>query len=247
MVTFFPTTTVLTAASTFVVTTTTSTSSQAVTTGGPLTTSAHDSVTSQAVTPRSVTNPPIVGVEIPRSPIDDPRVGWIHELKKARLIDEVMRLNNLNTERKSTELRKRFCEYWKDWADTGRMLAEGDPLFDETLASPQGAFGGQNMAETHQESMSKLALQLGHIKEILGLSPKADVRSLTRTLVEVVQHSRVVSDEHQDVRQPSGLSSNPETKLSYSLDYRHPISHAGLTDPPTRTVSFNPRTSRVVV
>lgn len=80
-----------------------------------------------------------------------------------------MRLNNLNTKRKSTELRKRFCVYWKDWADTGRMLAEGDPLFDETLASPQGAFGGQNMAETHQESMSKLARQLGHVKEILGL------------------------------------------------------------------------------
>lgn len=110
---FFPTTTVLTAALTFLVTTTTSASSQAVTTGEPLTTSAHDSVTSQSVTPRSVTNPPLVGVEIPQSPIDDPRVGWIHELKKARLI-EVMRLNNLDTERKSTELRKRFCEYWKD-------------------------------------------------------------------------------------------------------------------------------------
>lgn len=50
------------------------------------------------------------------------------------------------------------------------MLAEGDPLFDETLGSPQGAFGGQNMAETHQESMSKLARQLGHVKEILGLA-----------------------------------------------------------------------------
>lgn len=91
------------------------------------------------------------------------------------------------------------------------MLAEGGPLLDVTLVSSQGAYGGKDKAETSQESMSKLARQLGHVNEKLGLSPNADVRSLTQTLVEVVQHSQVAKDEHQDVRQPSGPSSDPET------------------------------------
>lgn len=76
--------------------------------------------------------------------------------------------HDLNTEGKSADLRKIFCDFWKNLADQedniaekGRTLAEGGFFVKLTIASSQGASGDEDMAETHQESMSELLRQLG--------------------------------------------------------------------------------------
>jgi len=49
---------------------------------------------------------------VPKSPIDDSRVGWIHELRRQQLEEEMARYG-LPTEGTVEHLRRVFCEFWR--------------------------------------------------------------------------------------------------------------------------------------
>jgi len=52
-------------------------------------------------------------IRLPESPLDDPRVGWIHVLNKDELIREMLK-HGLYVEGRVEDLRKRFCSFWRE-------------------------------------------------------------------------------------------------------------------------------------
>lgn len=117
-----------------------------------------------------------------RTPSQDPRVGWMYDLKKDELILEMSRLG-LQTDGKSADLRTRFAAYWKEQA---RLGADSVPTTES--ASDLGRSGARREPRpTHDQ---QLVDELANIREILQLSPNADFSSVRRTLASLVHTAR---------------------------------------------------------
>lgn len=72
--------------------------------------SASTSTTTSVVYTTAVTSTAFVA---PKSPLEDPRVSWIHELQKHQLVAQ-MAFHGLPTEGTVADLRKIFCAFWKN-------------------------------------------------------------------------------------------------------------------------------------
>lgn len=55
---------------------------------------------------------PVTSTGFGKSPLDDPRIGWIHILRKADLSSEMAK-HGLSTDGTVEVLRKRFGDYWE--------------------------------------------------------------------------------------------------------------------------------------
>lgn len=117
-------------------------------------------------------------------------VGWVYNLKKHQLIEELGKCG-LNTNGKSDELRKRYVEF----------LRTRDPIKFDGRTGPKTDGGLQSRtANLSQVPTPPLDISLPlmdeaiSIREILGLSPNADVNTVKRVLTSVVNTTSYNTD-----------------------------------------------------
>lgn len=132
---------------------------------------------------------------VPHSPLEDPRVTWIHSLAKDELI-EAMKKFNLNTESLGMEeLRRRFKDFWRSplAAELGRVT-EGEHI---------------------ETSVTRVTDEMSSIREMLQLPPDADSKTVKRALSYHLDAQRrtdrpTVHLDLPDVRQQAfGCHTNP--------------------------------------
>lgn len=168
--------------------------------GGPTSTFAKTTLTFSR-------NAPVTSTGFVKSPLDDPNVGWIHELLKKDLQIEMAK-HGLDIDGTSEQLRKRFVTYWKQARDRMKVALQGETRLmwhnvtqslRTTLPTQReylelsGAGVDNSEPPLSQEVLRNHFLEMESIREILQLSPRADFNSLKRTLIDLVEKSRRLS------------------------------------------------------
>lgn len=117
-------------------------------------------------------------------------VGWVYHLKKPQLIEELGKLG-LNTNGKSDDLRKRYVDFLRirdpNKTDAGSELKAKRVVEQQT----------HNLSKTPPSQLNislPLMDEAISIREILGLSPNADVNTVKRVLTSVVNTSSYDTD-----------------------------------------------------
>lgn len=155
---------------------------------------AAQSVTA-AATFSTLPEPP---TSLPRTPLDDPRVGWIYQLRQGELRNEMQKYG-LETEGTIDELRKTFVSFWRQ---PFGIIPPSAPYsqppqtlnIDPALRVPE--FSGLDRLDVANDVDERFS-----IREILGLSPNADSGSVKRILASMMHG--VKSDDRPHNRHPS--------------------------------------------
>ncbi len=180
---------------------------------------------------------PVVSA-LPSSPLEDPRVGWIHTLSKAVLISEMAK-HGLSTEGSSKDLRKNFCRYWQtsmldpptgftttapyapfSVVQTGTSAVTNPQRNLSSFQLPGGIYSQYSSPAEHRNESTQLLLRRAQldsekVREILGLSPSADSEHVARTLVALVQSKERPTEDEQDDNFQTTQPAQPHHHDSY--------------------------------
>lgn len=124
-----------------------------------------------------------------RTPITEPKVGWIYDMNKELLISEMSRYG-LSTSGNVETLRRRFCDFWQN-------ATSQTPLSEHTIQpvtlSKDEASGWSTANERHGTVLQDLTNESANVREILGLSPNTDTATVRRLLTSLVTSSSTAS------------------------------------------------------
>lgn len=183
------------------------------------------------------TNPTILGEGL-RSPFDDPRVGWIHELRKEDLTREMERFG-LDTRGKVEDLRRRFCQFWKDPKSQWPFLSRAGVINQaqqptwvtatghEPGYMPESASGGDQ--HPHPFPGENVGLYAKHVVadsvcEMLGLPPDTDVDTVRQTLAVVLRTASEPKTSSIDgLRKETGPFNLTGSLVTFSDGFQRPI------------------------
>ncbi|KAG8257545.1 hypothetical protein J6590_047306 [Homalodisca vitripennis] len=117
-----------------------------------------------------------------KSPTEnDPYVGWVYRLDKTQLRNELLKYN-LGSEGKVDELRKRFVAYLRlDKLTTSECEVENE----NNMMDYEGVLGGNSVSQTHRVLSSNEQNESMALREILGLPPNADSRTLRAMILSL--------------------------------------------------------------
>lgn len=155
-----------------------------------------------------------------KSPFDDPRIGWIHELTKDNLVGEMSRYG-LDTTGNVATLRKRFAAFWKSPLGGVDLNASGQTAGARyrneatTSENYRGAlehsFVPSGAPVMKSPATQPLLDEYSSVREMLGLSPNADSTTVKRTLAAMISVSR-----SQEVPETRESTRRPVTQVTYS-------------------------------
>lgn len=120
-----------------------------------------------------------------RSPITEPKVGWIYDMNKESLISEMSRYG-LSTSGNVETLRRRFCDFWRNATS---QVSPFEHTIQPVTLSMDDASGWSTANERHGTVLQDLTNESANVREILGLSPNTDTATVRRLLTSLVTSS----------------------------------------------------------
>lgn len=113
-------------------------------------------------------------------------VGWLYDLKKEELIEEMSK-HNLNTAGKAADLRKRFSNFLQRQNRQSRYPKQAEAAYEYgSTMTPSGL----SKYKPDPSVVSPLMDESRGVREILGLSPNADVNTVKRFLTSLVETTK---------------------------------------------------------
>jgi hypothetical protein len=137
--------------------------------------------------------------------LDDVRVGWVYTLLKPQLIQEC-KYRNLDSSGRSDDLRARLVAHLRTPTEQNYNVAFEPP-------SDTGAIPKKNRNPPQTE-----ADELQSVKEILGLTPDVDFRTLTLRLATLLHQEKLLAHETYIHTRPPVSPSEEEWTRAHPTD-----------------------------